>query len=63
MNRDRTIFSQVFEYLPHKALVACVKRYNGERDDRIEYKPVSGRPQQKPSSLPRGRRSPIIWGK
>jgi len=31
MNRDRTIFSQVFEYLPHKALAACVKRYDGER--------------------------------
>jgi len=31
MNRGRTIFSQVFEHLPHKAFAACVKRYDGER--------------------------------
>jgi hypothetical protein len=31
MNRGRTIFSQVMEFLPHKELAACVARYGGER--------------------------------
>jgi len=31
MNRGRTIFSQVMEYLPHKEFAACVARYGGER--------------------------------
>lgn len=31
MNRGRTIFSQVMDYLPHKTFASCVKRYDGER--------------------------------
>lgn len=31
MNRGRTIFSQVMEFLPHKEFAACVARYGGER--------------------------------
>jgi hypothetical protein len=31
MNRGRTIFAQLMEYLPHKEFAACVDRYRGER--------------------------------
>ena len=31
MNRGRTIFSQLMEFLPHKELAACAARYGGER--------------------------------
>ena len=31
MNRGRTIFSQVMDYLPYKTFASCVKRYDGER--------------------------------
>lgn len=31
MNRGRTLFAQVMQYLPSKAFAACVQRYDGER--------------------------------
>ena len=31
MNRGRTIFAQVMQYIPHGEFVRCVERYDGER--------------------------------